>query len=129
MSAEAVDPLGAVLTALELEPVDENTFVGRSLPQLHGRVYDGQVLAQALLAAGRTMTTERCPSSRPRAACVQVAGTAAAGGKGSNGGRGVCRRTTPSGNWVITLTAVVGIPKALAPLQELEVVPRNLMMR
>lgn len=63
MSAEAVDPLGAVLTALELEPVDENTFVGRSLPQLHGRVYGGQVLAQALLAAGRTMTTERLPHS------------------------------------------------------------------
>ena len=63
MSAEAVDPLGAVLTALELEQVDENTFVGRSLPQLHGRVYGGQVLAQALLAAGRTMTTERLPHS------------------------------------------------------------------
>src|SRR5699024_1085702 len=59
----AVDPLGAVLTALELEPVDENTFVGRSLPQLHGRVYGGQVLAQALLAAGRTMTADRLPHS------------------------------------------------------------------
>src|SRR5699024_7903518 len=59
----AVDPLGAVLAALELEQVEENTFVGRSLPQLHGRVYGGQVLAQALLAAGRTMTDDRLPHS------------------------------------------------------------------
>ncbi|WP_022916744.1 acyl-CoA thioesterase [Ruania albidiflava] len=63
MSAEPVDPLGAVLAALELDRLDEDTFVGRSLPQLHGRVYGGQVLAQALLAAGRTMTTERLPHS------------------------------------------------------------------
>ncbi len=62
-SEQEVDPLGAVLAALELEQRDENTFVGRSLPQLHGRVYGGQVLAQALLAAGRTMSSERLPHS------------------------------------------------------------------
>lgn len=58
-----VDPLQAVLAALELEQTDEDTFVGTSLPQIHGRVYGGQVLAQALLAAGRTMTEDRLPHS------------------------------------------------------------------
>ncbi|UFU04063.1 acyl-CoA thioesterase II [Ruania suaedae] len=56
-------PLTAVLAALDLEQTDEDTFVGASLPQLHGRVYGGQVLAQALLAAGRTMAPERLPHS------------------------------------------------------------------
>ncbi|MBK5248291.1 MAG: acyl-CoA thioesterase II [Actinomycetales bacterium] len=61
--ADEPKPLDAVLNALELERVDEDTFVGHSLPQLHGRVYGGQVLAQALLAAGRTVTDERLPHS------------------------------------------------------------------
>ena len=60
---QGVDPLRAVLAALELEQTDEDTFVGTSLPQIHGRVYGGQVLAQALLAAGRTMTEDRLPHS------------------------------------------------------------------
>lgn len=63
MTEHDVDPLGAVLGALQLEQTDEDTFVGRSLPQIHGRVYGGQVLAQALLAAGRTMTEDRLPHS------------------------------------------------------------------
>lgn len=63
MTEHDVDPLGAVLGALQLEQTDEDTFVGRSLPQIHGRVYGGQVLAQALLAAGRTMTDDRLPHS------------------------------------------------------------------
>lgn len=64
MSGEQeVDPLRAVLAALELEQSGEDTFVGTSLPQIHGRVYGGQVLAQALLAAGRTMTEDRLPHS------------------------------------------------------------------
>ncbi len=56
-------PLAAVLAALDLEQTDSDTFVGTSLPQLHGRVYGGQVLAQALLAAGRTMDPGRLPHS------------------------------------------------------------------
>ena len=64
MSGEVeVEPLRAVLAALELEQTGEDTFVGTSLPQIHGRVYGGQVLAQALLAAGRTMTADRLPHS------------------------------------------------------------------
>ncbi|TDE97322.1 acyl-CoA thioesterase II [Occultella glacieicola] len=60
---EPARPLEAVLSALELDPVDEDTFTGRSLPQIHGRVYGGQVLAQALLAAGRTVPPDRLPHS------------------------------------------------------------------
>ncbi|UFU05311.1 acyl-CoA thioesterase [Ruania halotolerans] len=57
------EPLAAVLAALELDQTGDDTFVGSSLPQLHGRVYGGQVLAQALLAAGRTVSEGRLPHS------------------------------------------------------------------
>ena len=47
---------------LDLSPLDpadgegeHYRFVGRSQPQPHGRVYGGQVLAQALMAAGRSV--------------------------------------------------------------------------
>lgn len=50
-------PVDAVLAMLDLEREGEgeDTFVGHSLPQLHGRVYGGQVLAQAIVAAERTL--------------------------------------------------------------------------
>lgn len=57
------DPLGAVLGYLELDRVDEDTFTGASVPQLHGRVYGGQVLAQALVAAATTTPPDRLPHS------------------------------------------------------------------
>lgn len=56
-------PFTALRTVLALEQQDENTFVGHSLPQLNGRVYGGQVLAQALLAAGATLPEGRLPHS------------------------------------------------------------------
>lgn len=56
-------PLQAVLDALALTDTGEDTFTASSLPQLHGRVYGGQVLAQALLAAGQTTPAERLPHS------------------------------------------------------------------
>ncbi len=37
-------------------------FVGRSQPQPHGRVYGGQVIAQAVIAAGRTVTDVAGPA-------------------------------------------------------------------
>src|SRR5699024_4657652 len=61
MTAE--EPLAAVLAALEIERLGPDEFRGRSLPQLHGRVYGGQVLAQALLAAEHTVPTGRLPHS------------------------------------------------------------------
>lgn len=56
-------PFTALRDVLALEQIDENTFVGQSLPQLNGRVYGGQVLAQALLAAGATNPAGRQPHS------------------------------------------------------------------
>ncbi|WP_255500033.1 acyl-CoA thioesterase II [Actinotalea sp. JY-7885] len=57
------DPLATVLDVLELDEVDENTFTGGSLPKPGGRVFGGQVLAQTLLAAARTVDPERLPHS------------------------------------------------------------------
>ncbi|MBO0900845.1 acyl-CoA thioesterase II [Cellulomonas sp. zg-ZUI199] len=59
------DPVGAVLRALDLtaDPSEPDTFEGLSLPQPQGRVFGGQVLAQALLAAGRTVPDGRLPHS------------------------------------------------------------------
>ena len=54
------EPLGAVTRVLALteDPDGGNgadSFTGRSLPQLSGRIYGGQVVAQGLLAAAATM--------------------------------------------------------------------------
>ncbi|HUX72224.1 MAG TPA: acyl-CoA thioesterase II [Cellulomonadaceae bacterium] len=43
--------------------VDDLTYVGQNLPQLNGRVFGGQVLAQGLIAAGRTVPSDRLPHS------------------------------------------------------------------
>lgn len=56
-------PFLALCDVLALEQTDDNTFVGQNLPQLNGRVYGGQVLAQALLAAGATNPAGRLPHS------------------------------------------------------------------
>jgi acyl-CoA thioesterase-2 len=60
-----IDPTVPVLDILDLEvdPAAPDSFVGRSLQQPGGRVFGGQVLAQALLAAGRTLGTARLPHS------------------------------------------------------------------
>src|SRR5687767_7450635 len=55
----ARDPLQMVLDVLELDQVDEDTFTGSSLPKPGGRVFGGQVLAQSLLAAARTVPSDR----------------------------------------------------------------------
>ncbi len=62
MAAE-VEPLAAVLAALRLDRLGPDEFRGSSLPQLHGRVYGGQVLAQALLAAEQTVPGSRLAHS------------------------------------------------------------------
>jgi acyl-CoA thioesterase-2 len=53
--------VAAVLAALDLDRLDgaEDTFVGGNLPHPVGRVFGGQVLAQVLLAAGRTVPADR----------------------------------------------------------------------
>ncbi|WP_444662349.1 acyl-CoA thioesterase [Cellulomonas sp. CW35] len=59
------DRVDAVLEALRLRPVPDqpDTFTATSLPQPGGRVFGGQVLAQALLAAGATLDDDRLPHS------------------------------------------------------------------
>lgn len=58
-TTDAPRPLEAVLGVLDLTATDApDEFVGRSLTQLHGRVYGGQVLAQSLIAAERTLAPE-----------------------------------------------------------------------
>ncbi|WP_019137615.1 acyl-CoA thioesterase [Cellulomonas massiliensis] len=59
------DPMAAVLRILDVQPVpgEPDTFRGESLPLPRGRVFGGQVLAQSLLAAGRTAPGDRLPHS------------------------------------------------------------------
>lgn len=64
MPAITPDPLTTVLDVLELEQTGDDTFVGQSLPKPGGRVFGGQVLAQTLLAASRTLDgDDRLPHS------------------------------------------------------------------
>ena len=44
---------------LDLEPLEVNLFRGESLDSERVRLYGGEVLAQALMAAGRTVDGER----------------------------------------------------------------------
>jgi acyl-CoA thioesterase-2 len=60
VGAKALD---LVLRTLRLEQVDADTFRAGSLPWRPHRVYGGQVLAQALLAAGATVDPARDPHS------------------------------------------------------------------
>lgn len=67
-SATAAGPkpgsaLDNLLSILDLEPLEENLFRGRSPQQGWQRVYGGQVLGQALVAAVRTVPAERIAHS------------------------------------------------------------------
>ncbi|MER6626933.1 acyl-CoA thioesterase II [Streptomyces sp. NPDC000987] len=48
-----------LLDLLDLEQIEENIFRGSSRPSLVPRVFGGQVAAQALVAAGRTVPADR----------------------------------------------------------------------
>lgn len=57
-------PLDQVMTVLNLTPDGEDVFTGYSLPGPVGRIYGGQVMAQSLIAAGRTLPDDgRLPHS------------------------------------------------------------------
>ncbi len=56
------DALADLLAVLDLQPHPDggaDTFVGQSQPQSWGRVFGGQVLSQALVAAQRTVDVDR----------------------------------------------------------------------
>ena len=48
-------PLDHVMAVLNLRQSSPETFEGYSLPDISGRIYGGQVMAQALIAAGATV--------------------------------------------------------------------------
>lgn len=50
-----VEPLATVLATLRLQRIAENRYLGHNLPQFSGRIYGGQVLAQATMAAADTL--------------------------------------------------------------------------
>ncbi|MGU3431418.1 acyl-CoA thioesterase [Actinomycetes bacterium M1A6_2h] len=51
--------LEGLLDLLDLTEVDENTFIGKHPAQVASRTFGGQLVAQALVAAGRTVAGER----------------------------------------------------------------------
>ncbi|GGG11612.1 acyl-CoA thioesterase II [Rhodococcoides trifolii] len=51
--------LDGFLDLLDLIEVDENTFVGKHPAQVASRTFGGQLVAQALVAAGRTVSGDR----------------------------------------------------------------------
>jgi acyl-CoA thioesterase II len=53
------EELSALLTILDLEQLEENIFRGLSPDESVQRVFGGQVAGQALVAAGRTVPTDR----------------------------------------------------------------------
>ena len=62
-SAKSGSALDGLLSILDLEPLEENLFRGRSPQQGWQRVFGGQVLGQALVAAVRTVPEERIAHS------------------------------------------------------------------
>jgi acyl-CoA thioesterase-2 len=59
VSRLVAEPLDELLGILDLEPIEENIFRGRSPDETVQRVFGGQVAGQALVAAGRTVPPER----------------------------------------------------------------------
>ncbi|MGW8395615.1 acyl-CoA thioesterase [Streptomyces lydicus] len=60
------DALKSLLDLLALERIEQDIFRGRSRASVVPRVFGGQVAAQALVAAGRTVPADRSPSSQLR---------------------------------------------------------------
>ncbi len=63
--ADGHDAVRHILEILDVaaSPDDQDLFHGASVPHPNGRVFGGQVLAQSLLAAGRTVADGRLPHS------------------------------------------------------------------
>jgi acyl-CoA thioesterase-2 len=61
--ANSSSAIANLLSILDLEPLEDNLFRGRSPQQAWQRVYGGQILGQALVAAVRTVAPERVAHS------------------------------------------------------------------
>src|ERR1700686_704369 len=62
MNSAAKTPIAEVLDLLDLEKIEENIFRGQSPEDRMQRVFGGQVLGQALVAASRTVEGRECHS-------------------------------------------------------------------
>ena len=58
-----LNPLERLLSLLDLEPIEENLFRGYHPPDRTRRLFGGQVIAQALVAAMNTVPMDRSPHS------------------------------------------------------------------
>jgi acyl-CoA thioesterase-2 len=59
---ETINPVGELIALLDLEPIEVNIFRGVSPKDRSQRVFGGQVLGQALVAATRTVEERVCHS-------------------------------------------------------------------
>jgi acyl-CoA thioesterase II len=57
-----MSPMDTLLQTLALEPIEENLFRGNSPPEERTRIFGGQVVAQALTAAYKTVNGSICHS-------------------------------------------------------------------
>jgi len=55
--------LSELIEILDIEKIEEDVFRGRHQVEERNRLYGGQIMAQALVAAGRTVDMERPPHS------------------------------------------------------------------
>ncbi|MBV9572107.1 MAG: acyl-CoA thioesterase II [Alphaproteobacteria bacterium] len=62
VESETAPPLSELLALLDLETIEVNIFRGLNPPARSQRVFGGQVLAQALVAANRTIEGRSCHS-------------------------------------------------------------------
>jgi len=56
----STDPLAALLASLDVTPLGDDRFEARAVERERPRVFGGELLAQALAAAGRTAKDRRC---------------------------------------------------------------------
>src|ERR1043166_7593122 len=61
-SGDVAAPMQQLVGLLDLEPIEENIFRGTSPQDRSQRVFGGQVLGQALVAATRTVQDRSCHS-------------------------------------------------------------------
>ncbi|WP_235001811.1 acyl-CoA thioesterase [Arcanobacterium ihumii] len=56
------EPLASILSTLRMHVKENDSFEGTNLPQFSGRVYGGQVFAQAVIAAGTSLADAGHPN-------------------------------------------------------------------
>jgi acyl-CoA thioesterase-2 len=59
---EPMSPMDTLISTLTLEPIEVNLFRGTSPPEERTRIFGGQVVAQALIAAYKTVEHQVCHS-------------------------------------------------------------------